>query len=418
MVLIGATAPSIRDVFYTPFSRSLNSPPSTFYGVEIQANIASHLVSAVLDKRSIIRTLPNLIENLLMVFWGCITAILLWGLRSESNYLKLSVMLLSITLGLMGILIGGSYFLFLQGWWIPVISSFLTIGGCSLITIGLILVEKNQEIRQLLTNLEQAQEQIVQEKKQAGLAKFVAGVAHEINNPLTFINNFADLTLEASQKLEEEQAKYLEKLTPESQKKTQKLTKRIVENLVDLVEQSKKATRITQSLLRQAHPDMKQSTLTNINELVEANLSIISYSKQTEKSDFSLRVETEYDLAIGQQLVIAGDLNQIIVNLLNNACDAVFEKKDRVGSEFEPTILVTTNIIENQGIEIEVIDNGDGIPTEIVEHIFEPFNTSKEPGKGTGLGLFLVYDLVKQNQWDISWKRENELTKFSLRLQW
>ena len=124
MVLIGATAPSIRDVFYTPFSRSLNSPPSTFYGVEIQANIASHLVSAVLDKRSIIRTLPNLIENLLMVFWGCITAILLWGLRSESNYLKLSVMLLSITLGLMGILIGGSYFLFLQGWWIPVISSF------------------------------------------------------------------------------------------------------------------------------------------------------------------------------------------------------------------------------------------------------------------------------------------------------
>ena len=418
MVLIGATAPSIRDVFYTPFSRSLNSPPSTFYGVEIQANIASHLVSAVLDKRSIIRTLPNLIENLLMVFWGCITAILLWGLRSESNYLKLSVMLLSITLGLMGILIGGSYFLFLQGWWIPVISSFLTIGGCSLITIGLILVEKNQEIRQLLTNLEQAQEQIVQEKKQAGLAKFVAGVAHEINNPLTFINNFADLTLEASQKLQEEQAKYLEQLTPESQKKTQKLTKRIVENLVDLVEQSKKATRITQSLLRQAHPDMKQSTLTNINELVEANLSIISYSKQTEKSDFSLRVETEYDLAIGQQLVIAGDLNQIIVNLLNNACDAVFEKKDRVGSEFEPTILVTTNIIENQGIEIEVIDNGDGIPTEIVEHIFEPFNTSKEPGKGTGLGLFLVYDLVKQNQWDISWKRENELTKFSLRLQW
>ncbi|WP_048326302.1 ATP-binding protein [Crocosphaera watsonii] len=80
--------------------------------------------------------------------------------------------------------------------------------------------------------------------------------------------------------------------------------------------------------------------------------------------------------------------------------------------------MVTTNIIENQGIEIEVIDNGDGIPTEIVEHIFEPFNTSKEPGKGTGLGLFLVYDLVKQNQWDISWKRENELTKFSLRLQW
>ncbi|WP_198648735.1 sensor histidine kinase, partial [Cyanothece sp. BG0011] len=186
-------------------------------------------------------------------------------------------------------------------------------------------------------------------------------------------------------------------------------------NLVDINEQSKRATKITQSLLRQANPHVQQLTLTNINDLVQANLDIVSYSKQVEKKEFSLNIETEYDLRIGEQFIMAGDLNQIIVNLLNNACDAVFEKKERVGSQFEPTIFVTTNLLENHWIEITIIDNGDGIAPEIAEHIFEPFNTSKEPGKGTGLGLYLIYDLAKQNQWKVNWSREDEKTQFVLK---
>ena len=233
---------------------------------------------------------------------------------------------------------------------------------------------------------------------------------------MTFINNFADLTLETTQKLQEEQRKYLGQLNSESLQETKKLTLRIINNLVDIVEQSKRATKITQSLLRQANPDIKHLTLTNFNDLIEANLNIVSYSKQTEKKDFSLNIETEYDLRIGEQLIMAGDLNRIIVNLLNNACDAVFEKKDQVGSEFDPSIFVTTNLLENQWIEITVIDNGDGITPEIAEHIFEPFNTSKEPGKGTGLGLYLIYDLAKKNKWEVNWSRQEEKTKFCLKI--
>ncbi|WP_157951111.1 CHASE2 domain-containing protein, partial [Cyanothece sp. BG0011] len=220
MVFIGATAPSIRDVFYTPFSRSLNRQPTTVYGVEIQANIASHIVSAVLDQRPIVKTLPSSLEYILIIVWGSLTTILLWSLRGFTNYLKLSLMIISINVLFIGILVGGSYFVFLEGWWIPIIPSFLVITGSSLLTTGLILLEKNREIENLLYELKLAQEEIIQEKKQAGLAKFVAGVAHEVNNPLTFINNFADLTLEASQKLQDEQEKYLEQLTTESRKKT------------------------------------------------------------------------------------------------------------------------------------------------------------------------------------------------------
>ena len=413
LVLIGSTALSIKDAFFTPFSRSFNAAPSPQYGVEIQAYLASHLISSVLDGRPTIKTLPNFAEYLTVIFWGSLTGFLLWRLRLSQNYLRLSLNWVGLTLLLIGFLIAGSYVAFLEGWWIPIISSALEIIGMALVIIGLILVDKNQQLNRLLQQLQLAQEQIIEEKKQSEIARFIRGITHEINNPLSFINNFAQLSLEAVLKLKEEQENPLEQSSSESQ---QKLTEKIEANLVDLVAQSNKATKITKSLLLQAHPKIRQPVLTNINDLIEANLQIVTYSKQAEKGDFSLYVETEYELRIGQQLIIAGDLNQIVVNLLHNACDAVFEKKDRVGSEFEPTILVTTNLLENQWIEIAVIDNGDGIPPEIAQHIFEPFNTSKQPGEGTGLGLYIVDDLAKQNQWEIHWIREEEKTRFVVKL--
>ncbi len=416
IVLIGATAPSIRDVFYTPFSRSLSAPPSMIYGVEVQANIASHLVSSVLDNRPIIKTLPNPIEDLLMVFWGSLTAFLLWRLRSEPNYLKLGGNLVGITGLLAVVLVGGSYLAFLGGWWIPVIPSLLEISVTSLLISGLILTKKNQELTTVLTQLKLAQEQMLREKKQAALATIVAGIAHEVNNPLNYIINFAELSLEQSEKLSKGLSNLSENLTLSSVEKIQPILATLTQNLVDILEQGQKATSIVGSLPGQANPKSQRATLTNINNLVDDNIHLVTYSKQIEKNDFSLNLETSYDPALGEKMIVASDLAQIVINLLNNACDAVFEKKQRTELDFEPTIIVTTQLVPQHKIEISVIDNGDGISSEITSQIFEPFVTTKAPGEGTGLGLYLTYELVQKNQGEIHWTRDNHWTKFIVQL--
>ena len=418
MVFIGATAPSLRDVFYTPFSREFNSPPQTIYGVEVQANIASHLVSSVWDKRPIIKTLPNPIEDLLIVIWGSLTAFLLWRLRSEPNYLKLGLNLVGLTGLLAVVLVGGSYFAFLEGWWIPLIPSLLQIGGTALLISGLILTQKNQELTTVLTQLKLAQEQMVREKKQAALATLVAGIAHEVNNPLNYIVNFAELSLEQSEKLSQELSNLSENLTLSSLEKIQPILATLTQNLVDILEQGQKATSLVGSLPGQANPNSQKATLTNINNLVDDNVHLVTYSKQMEKNDFSLNVETSYDPDLGDRMIVPSDLAQILINLLNNACDAVFEKKQKTNLDFEPTIIVTTQLVAEPKIEISVIDNGDGISPEITSQIFEPFVTTKASGVGTGLGLYISYELVRKNQGEIDWVRDGNWTKFIVQFLW
>ncbi|ACK73867.1 integral membrane sensor signal transduction histidine kinase (plasmid) [Gloeothece citriformis PCC 7424] len=406
LVFIGTTSSSIKDEFLTPYSRSLFTSPQPVYGVEIQANLASYILSAVFDNRATIKTFPPLIDLIFLIGIGGIVYLCLWSIRSTQNYLVLTLKGIIITIFLSGLLLVIYYCLFLGGWWFPLIPCLLEVGSITLGVAGLILYNKNQEIQSLYRELKQTQEQIIFEKKQSSLAKLVLGVAHEINNPLNFVINFSVLSLD-----------YLEELenlpwTPENKEEINRLILFIKENCQDTLEHGQRAALITKSLLQQTPSQDNRTISADVNELIESLLSVVIYSKQAEKNDFSLFIETNYDPLIGTKEIIYQDVYQILVNLVNNACDAVFEKKKKEGGDFDPKIFVSTRLLKNEKFQLTIGDNGDGIAPEIEAHLFEPFQTTKNLGEGIGIGLYNTYQLVKKNQGNIYWKREDGKTTF------
>jgi len=429
IVLIGSTAPSLKDEFYTPFRNSTTEPNRRLHGVEIQAQIAGHIVSAVLDGRPIIKVIPNwivesLLEYSLILGCGVLTAWLIWQQRSTENYLILFLKIVGFVLVIVGLLMTGSYFAFLEGWWISIVPSLIEVGGVTLLTIGLILNYKNEELEKLNQKLEVAnqelkdtQEQVIFERKQATLSSLVAGVAHEIQNPFHYIINSADLILE-------ENKKFLQKLQDSSNflpisiiEDFNQTIESIQINAEEISENSERADEIIRTLLLTAQKDENFiTTLEDIDNLIDKILNLVTHSKQVENQDFCLNIETSYDPKIGDKEIVVTSFNQILINLLNNACDAVFEKKRKIGEEFQPKIVVTTQLLDDNSIEITVQDNGEGISPKIAEVIYEPFQTTKPTGKGTGLGLFMTYDLVMRSRGQIQWVREGDMTNFIVRL--
>jgi signal transduction histidine kinase len=146
--------------------------------------------------------------------------------------------------------------------------------------------------------------------------------------------------------------------------------------------------------------------------LIDSILKIASYSRQFEKEDFCINLETNYDLTIGEKKILVEDFTKIFINLINNACDAVLEKREKKGEEFHPTIGVATQLLDEHFLKITVWDNGEGISPLIASTIYEPFATTKSAKQGTGLGLYITYDLVKKNGGQICWERVAGVTQF------
>jgi adenylate cyclase len=422
IVMLGMTAVSIKDEFYTPFSHSLNNPPKLIHGVEVQANFASDLLGAVLDSRPIIKVIPDAAEYVFIFIWGLGTAVAVWKVRSIKNYLVLFSIVFAIVTILIITLYGGSFLAFLQGWWLPFVPSVLSIGGTSILFSGLILWEKNQELGRL-------QEEIIEERKQASLSTLASGIAHEIRNPLIHILNFTNLFFEYLEEIQEELEKIEINLIAKSHEKIENLIEVSKSNSKETITQIKRIQQISELLSSVARQDKNKSLSTslsmvgiskptpaNLNNLVDSILKIASYSRQFERDDFSIKIETNYDLTIGEKKIIVEDLTKILVNLVNNACDAVLEKKKTKGEEFQPTIGVSTRLLNEHFVEISVQDNGEGISPLIAKKIYEPFATTKIPGQGTGLGLYITYDLIKKNGGQIQWFVEAGRTKFNVTL--
>ncbi|HYV93441.1 MAG TPA: cyclic nucleotide-binding domain-containing protein [Chitinophagales bacterium] len=295
------------------------------------------------------------------------------------------------------------------------------------------LENKNLELTQALEDLERSQAQLVQQARLASLGQLAAGIAHEIQNPLNFVNNFSEL----SQELIDEIRK------SKSEEERKGFLKDLKQNLEKIHQHGQRADGIVKSILDHSRTSSGDKQLTDINVLCEEFFSLAYQGIRVNHPDFNCTVEKHFDIKLPKVNVVPQDISRVLLNLFNNAFYAVREKtmhdasfdKLRTGSNtsspdltgihdssrstagihdkiYQPVVSVTTlQDKSNETVTISVRDNGEGIPDDIKEKIFQPFFTTKPTGQGTGLGLSLSYDIIKAHGGDL--RAESEKGKFT-----
>jgi signal transduction histidine kinase len=254
------------------------------------------------------------------------------------------------------------------------------------------LKEEKKRAEDALTELQATQKQLIQAEKMASLGELTAGIAHEIQNPLNFVNNFSDV----SNELLEEMKTELEKGNAEGAKE---IAIDVKENLEKILHHGKRADAIVKGMLQHSRTSSGQKELTDINTLAEEYLRLAYHGLRAKDKFFNAKFETHLDPSITKVNIVPQEIGRVILNMINNSFYAVTEKKKLLGSSYEPTVTVSTKIVKpTKGglgvIEIRVMDNGNGIPKKDLDKIFQPFFTTKPTGQGTGLGLSLSYDIV------------------------
>ncbi|HRH36082.1 MAG TPA: ATP-binding protein, partial [Catalimonadaceae bacterium] len=234
--------------------------------------------------------------------------------------------------------------------------------------------------------LKSTQSQLIQSEKMASLGELTAGIAHEIQNPLNFINNFSELNSELIEELNEE----LEKGNYEEVKS---LATNLNENEQKILYHGKRADAIVKGMLQHSRSSSGKKEPTDINALADEYLRLAYHGLRAKDKAFNAKMETHFDEAIGKINVIPQDLGRVILNLITNAFYVVDQKKKSGLTNYEPLVSVSTKKVGDK-IEILVKDNGNGIPEKVMDKIFQPFFTTKPTGHGTGLGLSLSYDIV------------------------
>lgn len=255
------------------------------------------------------------------------------------------------------------------------------------------LTNQKEELEHTLNELRSTQSQLIQSEKMASLGELTAGIAHEIQNPLNFVNNFSEVNSELIDELTEE----VEKGNLEEVKS---IAKDIKENEQKINHHGKRADAIVKGMLQHSRSSSGVKEPTDINALADEYLRLAYHGLRAKDKSFNATLKTDYDETIGKIDIIRQDIGRVILNLITNAFYAVNEKKQQQTEGYEPTVSVSTKLIlppsgGPRGVKISVKDNGPGIPQNIVDKIFQPFFTTKPTGSGTGLGLSLSYDIVK-----------------------
>ena len=244
-----------------------------------------------------------------------------------------------------------------------------------------------QQVDKALLDLKQAQKQLIQAEKMASLGQLTAGIAHEIQNPLNFINNFSEVN-----------AELITELKDEINKGNLEEVKAIADNLKEHEEKinyhGKRAESIVKGMLQHARNRTGQKESININGLCDEYLRLSYHGLRAKNKTFNAIMHTDFDENIVSISVVPQEIGSVLLNLFNNAFYAVNEKKEKLNGAFEPMVSVVTKK-ENEKVVIKVTDNGFGIAKGSVDKIFQPFFTTKPPGQGTGLGLSLSYDVIK-----------------------
>lgn len=246
--------------------------------------------------------------------------------------------------------------------------------------------KQTSELRQTLDNLQATQTQLIQSEKMASLGELTAGIAHEIQNPLNFINNFSevnhDLLGELKAAVEKADWDEVKILATDVQANEDKIN-----------HHGKRADAIVKGMLQHSRHSTGQKEATDINALCDEYLRLAYHGLRASDKGFNAQLSTSLDPAAGHVEAMVQELGRVILNLINNAFYAVHERKQKEGVDFTPQVTITTQRKSDQ-IMIKVADNGGGIPAAVREKIFQPFFTTKPTGKGTGLGLSLSYDII------------------------
>ena len=260
------------------------------------------------------------------------------------------------------------------------------------------LREKNDTLETTLEELSRAQDQIVMREKLAALGELTAGVAHEIKNPLNFVKNFSEASEELLEELIETLQETADSLTEDQRELVAELGEDLTGNLKLIRNHGDRADRIVRDMLRMQRTDTQRQP-TDINELVDDHVRLAFHSARASDSDFRLDIQQDLDPEMGNLDVASQDLGRVILNLVGNACYATHERRlaeEAAGASFEPLLNVTSRRFEDR-IEIRVRDNGTGMPKEVADKIFNPFFTTKPTDQGTGLGLSLSNDVVREH---------------------
>ena len=290
-------------------------------------------------------------------------------------------------------------------------------------------IEKaNSALTESLEELKSAQAQLVHSEKMASLGELTAGIAHEIQNPLNFVNNFAEVSVDLLDEMHEEMA-------DGNAEEVKAIADDLKQNLEKITEHGKRASGIVKGMLEHSRSSDGIKELTDINVLADEYLRLAYHGLRAKDKSFNAEFKTELDELLPKVNIVPQDISRVLLNLINNAFHAVKEKTKGADDQYQPTVTVSTDSLEKVGnkdsleftqtrlkggaangpqyVKITVKDNGAGIPKNVLDKIFQPFFTTKPTGEGTGLGLSLSYDIIKAHGGELRVEtKEGEGTEF------
>lgn len=271
--------------------------------------------------------------------------------------------------------------------------------------------EQKKNVETTLSELKSTQALLIQSEKMASLGELTAGIAHEIQNPLNFVNNFSDVNKELLTEMKEE-------IDNGNIGEVKSIANDVIENSEKINHHGKRADAIVKGMLQHSRSSSGVKEPSDINALCDEYLRLSYHGLRAKDKSFNAAMKTDFDQSIGKINIVAQDIGRVILNLINNAFYAVNERLRQAQPDihYEPTVSVTTKKTENH-VLITVTDNGNGIPEKIKDKIFQPFFTTKPTGSGTGLGLSLAYDIVKAHGGEIKVEsKEGKFTEFIIQL--
>jgi signal transduction histidine kinase len=271
------------------------------------------------------------------------------------------------------------------------------------------VTERTAALSESLKELKETQEQLIQREKMASLGELTAGIAHEIQNPLNFVNNFSELNTELLEEMQEE-------IDSGNQEKTKMIALDIKLNFEKIVHHGKRAESIVKGMLLHSRHSSGHKDLTDINFLADECLRLSYHGMRAKDKSFNVKTETNFDSSLPKISIVTQEIGRVFLNLLTNAFYSVMQKRKQLGESFNPLVSIKTNLAAAR-VNISIRDNGMGIPEKVTDKIFLPFFTTKPAGEGTGLGLSISYDIIKIHGGDLKIEtREGEFAEFIITL--